>query len=138
MAENKTMRNDNIKKINEMLTKSAFQQTLGAVSSIEADAKALKKQIEEKLNLLMLKKAEEKAEQAVVEKAEEVVVPVQPEPAPVVEETKVVVEEKLTKTVPLHIEYSGQVAENHRAEKNNITLSSETVTITGPKSVVLT
>lgn len=49
---------------------------------------------------------------------------------------KVVVEEKLTKTVPLHIEYSGQVAENHRAEKNNITLSSEAVTITGPKSVV--
>ena len=49
---------------------------------------------------------------------------------------KVVVEEKLTKTIPVDVVYSGKEAANHRAEKDNAILSSESVTITGPKSVI--
>ena len=48
----------------------------------------------------------------------------------------VVVEEKVTKTIPVHIEYTGEVAENHRAEKDEVVLDVENVTITGPKSVI--
>ena len=79
MAENKTMRNDNIKKINEMLTKGVFSQVLSDVNSVDASVKALKKQIEEKLNLLATKKAEEKAKQE-----QQVEVVAKPEPASVV------------------------------------------------------
>ena len=49
---------------------------------------------------------------------------------------KVVVEEKSTKNIPVHIEYSGSVKENYRAEKDAATLSTESVTISGPKSVI--
>lgn len=49
---------------------------------------------------------------------------------------KVVVEEKVTKTIPVHIEYTGEVAQNHRAETDEVVLDVESVTITGPKSVI--
>lgn len=49
---------------------------------------------------------------------------------------KVVVEEKATKTIPVQIKYSGNVKENHRAEKESAELDKETITITGPKPVI--
>ena len=78
MAENKTMRIENIKKINEMLAKGVLTQALSANDSTENSVKTLKKQIEERLNLIALKKAEEKSK----ENKEEVV------EVPVVEEAK--------------------------------------------------
>lgn len=49
---------------------------------------------------------------------------------------KVVVEEKITKSIPVHIQYSGEVAKNHRAEKDQAVLDMDQVAISGPKSVI--
>ena len=113
MAENKTMRQENIKKINELLSKGNVSQTITAFSSTESGVKAFKKQLEEKLSALKAKKAEDAipvqekpVEEAkpVVEK-KEVPVPkkekeeVKNEPAPVPEQT--VVEEQPAKQEPV-------------------------------------
>jgi YbbR domain-containing protein len=49
---------------------------------------------------------------------------------------KVVVEEKLTKSIPVKVIYSGTVAENYMADMENADLSAENVTISGPKTVI--
>ena len=59
MAENKTMRNDNIKKINEILAKDSLKQTASLFAETEKGVKELKKQLEEKLNEIKAKKAEQ-------------------------------------------------------------------------------
>lgn len=49
---------------------------------------------------------------------------------------KVVVEERLSKTVPVQIQYSGVLSENYVADKENAELDVENVTVTGPKPVI--
>ena len=63
MAENKTMRNDNIKKINEILAKDSLKQTASLFAETEKGVKELKKQLEEKLNEIKAKKAEQLAKE---------------------------------------------------------------------------
>lgn len=48
----------------------------------------------------------------------------------------VVVEERITKAVPIEVQYSGSLAENFMADKENKQLDVENITIAGPKSVV--
>lgn len=48
----------------------------------------------------------------------------------------VVVEERISKPVPLEIQYNGALAEDYVADKENIELDVEGITVTGPKSVV--
>lgn len=49
---------------------------------------------------------------------------------------KVTVEERISKTVPVQIQYSGTVSENYMADKENAELDVENVTVTGPKTVI--
>lgn len=49
---------------------------------------------------------------------------------------RVVVEERISKPVPVQIQYDKAVPENYMADKENAELSVETVTVTGPKPVV--
>jgi YbbR domain-containing protein len=49
---------------------------------------------------------------------------------------KVTVEDRISKVVPLEIRYTGSIAEDFIADKENIEMSVEGVTVTGPKSVV--
>lgn len=49
---------------------------------------------------------------------------------------KVVVEEKLTKPIPVKVIYSGTVAENYMPDTENVKLSTDTVNISGPKAVI--
>lgn len=49
---------------------------------------------------------------------------------------KVTVEERISKTVPVQIRYSGTVSENYVADKENAELDVENVTVTGPKPVI--
>ena len=49
---------------------------------------------------------------------------------------KVTVEERISKTVPVQIQYSGTVSENYMADKENAELDVENVTVTGPKPVI--
>lgn len=49
---------------------------------------------------------------------------------------KVVVEERVSKTVPLEIQYNGTLAEDFVADKENIDLDVEGIAVAGPKSVV--
>lgn len=46
------------------------------------------------------------------------------------------VEERISKPVPVNVVYSGQLVDNFMADKENRQLDVETVSITGPKSVV--
>lgn len=46
------------------------------------------------------------------------------------------VEERITKPVPIEVHYSGSLAENFMADKDNKQLDVENINITGPKSVV--
>ena len=89
MAE-KTMRNENIKKVND-LTKGAIAQVLQDLTDTEQGVKAFKKLLEEKSKAFALKKQEE-AVQPIVEEVKTVEEPIA-EPAPVVE----VKEEKVEK-----------------------------------------
>ena len=104
MAENKTMRNDNIKKINEILTKGTLSEVLKSANGTEADVKSLKKSIEEKINFFKSQKAQEvqKAKEEVVKKEDEVAkVEVVAEPVKEVIEPQVKVEEKVADTKPI-------------------------------------
>lgn len=49
---------------------------------------------------------------------------------------RVVVEERISKPVPVQIQYKGTLQENYMADKENAELSVENVTVTGPKPVV--
>lgn len=49
---------------------------------------------------------------------------------------KVVVEDRISKTVPVEIRYNGALAEDFVADKENIELNVEEITVAGPKSVV--
>lgn len=49
---------------------------------------------------------------------------------------KVVVENRISKTVPVEIRYNGALAEDFVADKENIELNVEEITVAGPKSVV--
>lgn len=49
---------------------------------------------------------------------------------------KVTVEERISKTVPVQIQYSGTVSENYVADKENAELDVENVTVTGPKPII--
>lgn len=49
---------------------------------------------------------------------------------------KVTVEERISKTVPVQIQYSGTVSENYMADKENAELDVENVTVSGPKPVI--
>lgn len=49
---------------------------------------------------------------------------------------KVTVEERISKTVPVQIQYNGTVSENYMADKENAELDVESVTVTGPKPVI--
>lgn len=49
---------------------------------------------------------------------------------------KVVVEERISKTVPLEIKEVGTVAENYMADKENMVQDVESIVVTGPKSSV--
>ena len=74
MADNKVMRKENIKKINEMLTAGLALETLNKLTALENGVKGLKKKIEEKLSSLAEKKALEKVEtvkEEVIEKVQE-------------------------------------------------------------------
>lgn len=46
------------------------------------------------------------------------------------------VEERISKPVPVNVVYSGQLVDNFMADKENRVLDVETVSVTGPKSVV--
>lgn len=46
------------------------------------------------------------------------------------------VEERISKEVPVDIQYNGSLAENFMADKENIELDYESISITGPKSVI--
>ncbi len=68
MADNKVvMRIENIKKINETISKGGLTSLLSEISNVESKAKALKKSLEDKLNLAMQKTAEEKVSEEKVE-----------------------------------------------------------------------
>lgn len=49
---------------------------------------------------------------------------------------QVFVEERISKTIPVQIQYSGTVVENYMADKENAELDVENVTVTGPKRVI--
>lgn len=49
---------------------------------------------------------------------------------------KVYVEERISKTVPVHVNYSGKTATDYMADKENDELDVENVTVTGPKPVI--
>lgn len=49
---------------------------------------------------------------------------------------QVVVEERISKTVPLEIQYNGALAEDFVADKENIELDAEGIAVTGPKSAI--
>ena len=49
---------------------------------------------------------------------------------------RVTVEQKVTKKIPVELTYSGSVAENHRAKTDQAVLDYNTVSITGPASVI--
>lgn len=49
---------------------------------------------------------------------------------------KVYVEERISKTVPVHVNYSGKPATDYMADKENDELDVENVTVTGPKPVI--
>ena len=87
MAENKVMRNDNIKKINEMLTSKTALDVLQKLSALEGSVKNLKKKIDDKLDLFAKQKAEAQAKvvETVTEevKVEEKPIVVKEEPKPV-------------------------------------------------------
>ena len=61
MADNKVMRNDNIKKINEILTSKTALDVLQKLSTLESNVKNLKKKIDDKLDLFAKQKAQEQA-----------------------------------------------------------------------------
>ncbi len=46
------------------------------------------------------------------------------------------VEERISKEVPVDVRYSGSLAENFMADKENIELEYKSVSVTGPKSVI--
>lgn len=46
------------------------------------------------------------------------------------------VEERITKPIPIEVQYSGTLAENFMADKDNKQLGVENINITGPKSVI--
>ena len=48
----------------------------------------------------------------------------------------VVVEERISKTVPVNVQYVGNVAEDFMADKENKVLDFNEVSITGPKSTI--
>ncbi|MBR2871770.1 MAG: translation initiation factor IF-2 [Clostridia bacterium] len=80
MADNKVvMRIENIKKINETISKGGLTSLLSEISNVESKAKALKKSLEDKLNLAMQKMAEGKAAEEKVEEKEKQEPIVQPE-----------------------------------------------------------
>ena len=49
---------------------------------------------------------------------------------------RVVVEERISKLVPVQIHYTGVLPENYMADKENAELSMENITVTGPKPVI--
>lgn len=51
-------------------------------------------------------------------------------------EIKVVVEERISKVVPLELRYEGTVAENFVADKENAEIDTAGIIVTGPKSVL--
>ncbi len=63
MAENKVMRNDNIKKINEILTSKTALEVLQKLSALEGSVKSLKKKIDDKLDSFSKQKAQEQAKE---------------------------------------------------------------------------
>ena len=75
MAENKKMRTENIKLVNEIFTKGSITQILNEISKTESGIKSFKKQVEEKLSALAAAKMEKQATiQQENPKVEEVVV----------------------------------------------------------------
>jgi len=83
MAEKKEMRNENIKKANEILRDGKLEELLKLTSGAESDAKKIKSSLEEKLKALEVARKEEalKVETAVEKEAQTEEVPA-PEKTP--------------------------------------------------------
>ena len=112
MAENKTVRNENIKKINELLTKDAIGKLTGSLLKEESSLKALKKLMEEKL-LEFNKKAEQvPLQEPVVEKEKEQVVT----PPETKKEQEAPVQEQPIKQQPQPDEQEKQVKEEPKQQ----------------------
>ncbi len=93
MAEKKEIRNESLKKINELLTGGALQELQNSANKSVAGVKSVKTRLEEKI-----KDFAKKATEEVIEKVEEPVVSIEPEKEVKVETP--VVEEKIEKPEP--------------------------------------
>lgn len=106
MADNKVMRKENIKKINEMLTAGLALETLNKLTALENGVKGLRKKIEEKLSSLAEKKTLEKVETV----KEEVIEKVQEKP----------IEEKVVEVKETIIEPEKEKREKQQEEKPTV------------------
>ncbi|MBQ3596620.1 MAG: translation initiation factor IF-2 [Clostridia bacterium] len=112
MAENKTVRNENIKKINELLTKDAIGKLTGSLLKEESSLKALKKLMEEKLLEFNKKEEQVPLQEPVVEKEKEQVVT----PPETKKEQEAPVQEQPIKQQPQPDEQEKQVKEEPKQQ----------------------